>query len=260
MPVPTLIFWRNLGGSLLTLPFALRHKVNRTGIQLAVLAGVLLAVHFVGFFIAMRMTSVAAGTALAATQPIYAAFFVKLTGGHIPAKSWAGMFISFIGVLLVTGVDLQLDRRSFLGDMAALIAAGLAAAYMLIGSRAQQQMETTSYTTICYFICSITALPMALLLGYEVIHFSAREWWILIGLILGAQILGHTMFNSTLKRVSPAIVSMVVFFEVPVAAILAFIFDIGKQPNISIIPGVVLILLGCTLVVVRKDKEVGVEL
>ena len=260
MPVPTLIFWRNLGGSLMTLPFALRHKLDRTGVKWAVLAGIVLAVHFVGFFLSMRMTSVTAGTAIVATQPIFAAFFVKLTGGHIPTKAWLGMLISFTGVVVVTGIDLQLDRRSFLGDLAALISGALAAAYMLIGSRAQQTLATTSYTTICYFVCSITALPMALLLGYEVIHFSAREWWILLGLILGAQLLGHTVFNSTLKRVSPAIVSMIVFFEVPVAAILAFIFDIGKQPTLSIIPGVVLILLGCGLVVLRNTKESSVEL
>ena len=255
MPVPTLIFWRNLGGSLVTLPFALRHKVTRSGVQLAVIAGVLLALHFVLFFLSMRMTSVTAGTALVATQPIYAAFFVKLTGGHIPAKSWAGMFVSFLGVLLVTGIDLQLDTKSFLGDLAALVSGALAAAYMLVGSRAQTKMETTSYTTICYFVCSITALPMALLLGYEVFHFSAREWWILLGLIVGAQLLGHTMFNSTLKRVSPAIVSMIVFFEVPVAAVIATIFNIGKQPSVGIIPGVILILLGCAMVVLRNNKE-----
>jgi drug/metabolite transporter (DMT)-like permease len=258
MPVPTLIFWRNLGGSLVTLPFALRHKVTRSGVQLAVIAGVLLALHFVLFFLSMRMTSVTAGTALVATQPIYAAFFVKLTGGHIPAKSWAGMFISFLGVLLVTGIDLQLDTKSFLGDLAALVSGALAAAYILVGSRAQTKMETTSYTTICYFVCSITALPMALLLGYEVFHFSAREWWILLGLIVGAQLLGHTMFNSTLKRVSPAIVSMIVFFEVPVAAVIATIFNIGKQPSVGIIPGVILILLGCAMVVLRNNKESAV--
>jgi drug/metabolite transporter (DMT)-like permease len=126
---------------------------------------------------------------------------------------------------------------------------------MLVGSRAQTKMETTSYTTICYFVCSITALPMALLLGYEVFHFSAREWWILLGLIVGAQLLGHTMFNSTLKRVSPAIVSMIVFFEVPVAAVIATIFNIGKQPSVGIIPGVILILLGCAMVVLRNNKE-----
>jgi drug/metabolite transporter (DMT)-like permease len=255
MPVPTLIFWRNLGGSLVTLPFALRHKLNRTGVRWAVLAGVVLAVHFVGFFLSMRLTSVTAGTAIVATQPIFAAFFVKLTGGHIPKKAWLGMLISFSGVLVVTGIDLQLDRKSFLGDIAALVSGALAAAYMLIGSKAQQHLETTSYTTICYFVCAMTALPMAIFLGYEIINFDAKEWWILLGLILGAQILGHTMFNLTLKRVSPAVVSMIVFFEVPVAAIVSLVFDIGKQPTLSIIPGVILILLGCILVVLRTRPE-----
>ena len=256
MPVPTLIFWRNLGGSLVTLPFALRHKLNRTGVRWAVLAGVVLAVHFVGFFLSMRLTSVTAGTAIVATQPIFAAFFVKLTGGHIPKKAWLGMLISFSGVLVVTGIDLQLDRKSFLGDIAALVSGALAAAYMLIGSKAQQHLETASYTTICYFVCAMTALPMAICLGYEIINFDAKEWWILLGLILGAQILGHTMFNLTLKRVSPAVVSMIVFFEVPVAALLSFIFKIGKEPTLSIIPGVILILTGCILVVLRtKDAS-----
>jgi len=255
MPVPTLIFWRNLGGALMTLPFALRHKLDRTGVKWAVLAGVVLAVHFVGFFLSMRMTSVTAGTAIVATQPIFAAFFVKLTGGHIPTKAWLGMLISFTGALVVTGIDLQLDRRSFLGDLAALISGALAAAYMLIGSRAQQTLATTSYTTICYFVCAMTALPMALLSGYDIVGFALREWWILLGLIIGAQILGHTMFNMTLKRVSPAVVSMIVFFEVPVAAIVAMVFDIGKQPTLSIIPGVILILLGCILVVLRTRPE-----
>ena len=255
MPVPTLIFWRNLGGSLVTLPFALRHKLNRTGVRWAVLAGVVLAVHFVGFFISMRLTSVTAGTAIVATQPIFAAFFVKLTGGHIPKKAWLGMLISFSGVLLVTGIDLQLDRKSFLGDLAALISGALAAAYMLIGSKAQQHLETTSYTTICYFVCAMTALPMAIFAGYEIINFDVKEWWILLGLIIGAQILGHTMFNLTLKRVSPAVVSMIVFFEVPVAAIISFVFKIGKEPTLSIIPGVILILAGCILVVLRTKES-----
>lgn len=255
MPVPTLIFWRNFGGSLVTLPFALRHKLNRTGVKWAVLAGVVLAVHFVGFFLSMRLTSVTAGTAIVATQPIFAAFFVKLTGGHIPTKAWFGMLISFSGVVVVTGIDLQLDRSSFLGDLAALISGALAAAYMLIGSRAQQTLATTSYTTICYFTCAVTALPMALLSGYHIVGFVAREWWVLVGLIVGAQILGHTMFNLTLKRVSPAVVSMIVFFEVPVAALVALIFNIGKQPTLSIIPGVILILTGCILVVLRTRPE-----
>jgi drug/metabolite transporter (DMT)-like permease len=250
MPVLTLIFWRNLGGSLMTLPFALRHARDRAGVKWAVIAGVVLALHFVGFFLAMRMTSVAAGTALVALQPIFAALFVKLSGGHIPSTAWLGMVVSFIGVALVSGVDLQISYKSFLGDLAAIISAALAAAYVMAGSKAQKTLETTTYTTICYFVCSITALPMALIAGNQIFSFSAKEWWILLGLILGAQLLGHSMFNSALKRVSPAIVSLIVFFEVPVSAVLAA-WWLGQKPPMGIIPGIVLILAGCVLVVTR---------
>jgi drug/metabolite transporter (DMT)-like permease len=250
MPVLTLIFWRNLGGSLVTLPFALRHARDRAGVKWAVFAGVVLALHFVGFFLAMRMTTVAAGTALVALQPIFAALFVKLSGGHILSKAWLGMIVSFAGVLLVVGVDLQISFKSFLGDVAALVSAALAAAYMIAGSKAQRTLETTTYTTICYFICSMTALPMALIAGNEIFSFSAKEWWILLGLILGAQLLGHSMFNSALKRVSPAVVSLIVFFEVPVSAVLA-VWWLDQKPPVGIIPGIALILIGCVLVVTR---------
>jgi drug/metabolite transporter (DMT)-like permease len=250
MPVLSLIFWRNLGGSLMTAPFALRHRADRTGVKWAILAGFILALHFYGFFLAMRMTTVAAGTALVALQPIFAALFVKLTGGEIPSRAWLGMFVSFGGVLLISGIDLQISMRAFLGDLAAIISAVLAGMYMLIGARAQRTLETATYTSICYFFCAITALPMAIIAGNEILHFSAREWWILLGLIFGAQFLGHTMFNSVLKRVSPAVVSLIVFFEVPVSSILA-IWWMNQRPPVGVIPGIVLILFGCALVVLR---------
>jgi drug/metabolite transporter (DMT)-like permease len=125
---------------------------------------------------------------------------------------------------------------------------------MMAGSRAQRTLETTTYTTVCYFVCSITALPIALFSGNQIFNYSAREWWILIGLIAGAQILGHTMFNSALKRVSPAIVSLIVFFEVPVSALLA-VWWMGQKPPVGIIPGILLILIGCALVVIRGREK-----
>jgi drug/metabolite transporter (DMT)-like permease len=257
MPVLTLIFWRNLGGSLITLPFAIRHvrlKSDHEGLKWAAIAGVILALHFYGFFLAMRMTTVAAGTAIVALQPIFAALFVKFSGGHIPSRAWFGMIVSFLGVLLISGIDLQISLRSFLGDIAALISAALAALYMMAGSKALRTIETSTYTTICYFFCAMTALPMAIIAGNELLHFSAKQWWIVLGLIIGAQILGHTMFNSTLKRVSPAVVSLIVFFEVPVSSILA-VWWLDQKPPLGIIPGIALILFGCVLVVLRTRVD-----
>jgi len=250
MPILTLIFWRNLGGALITAPFALRHRIDRTGAKWAILAGFTLAIHFIAFFLAMRMTTVAAGTALVALQPIFAALFVKLTGGKIPSRAWLGMLVSFAGVLLISGIDLQISLRAFLGDLAALLSAVLAAVYMIFGARAQRTLETSTYTSICYFVCAITALPMALIAGNQIFNFSSREWWIVLGLVFGAQILGHTMFNSVLKRVSPAVVSLGVFFEVPTSSIIA-LWWLNQSPPAGVIPGIVLILIGCVLVVLR---------
>ena len=259
MPILTLIFWRNLGGAVITAPFALRHRIDRTGAKWAILAGFTLAIHFVAFFLAMRMTTVAAGTALVALQPIFAALFVKITGGDIPSRAWLGMLVSFAGVLLISGIDLQISLRAFLGDLAALLSAALAAVYMMFGARAQRTLETSSYTSICYFVCAITALPMALIAGNQIFNYSTREWWIVLGLVFGAQILGHTMFNSVLKRVSPAVVSLIVFFEVPTSSIFA-LWWLNQRPPAGVIPGIVLILIGCALVVLRtRPTRVMIE-
>ena len=152
MPIITLIFWRNLGGAFVMAPFALRNgqwlkSENRRGLAWSMAAGFVLALHFIGFFIAMRYTTVAAGTALTALQPIFAAYFVKKLGGHIPRRAWIGMVISFIGVLIITGVDFQISTRAFIGDIAAIICAALAALYVLLGSKAQQTLATSTYTT-----------------------------------------------------------------------------------------------------------------
>ena len=255
MPVVVLIFWRNLGGALLTLPFAVKAFVThdykyRRAMALSALSGVVLAFHFIGFFLAMRWTSIAAGTALVALQPIFAALIVKFLGGDIPSRAWLGMGIAFIGVIMISGVDLSISWLAFQGDIAAVIAAVLSAIYVLIGSKVQREIGTHTYTSICYFFCAITSLPIALVLDFKLFDFELREWLLLLALIAGAQILGHSLFNAALKRVSPAIVSLIVFLEVPVSTLLA-IWWLEQTPSIALIPGIIVILSGCVLVVLR---------
>jgi len=259
MPILVLIFWRNLGGAILMAPFALRAKqfksvAERRAIAWSALAGFFLALHFIGFFIAMRYTSVAAGVALTALQPIFAAVYIRFLGGHIPVKAWLGMGISFIGVLIITGVDLTISWRAFLGDLAAIACAALSALYVLIGAKAQRTIQTSTYTTVCYATCAATALPFLLIMGDPLISYSEREWLLLIALILASQILGHTMFNFSLKRVSPTVVSLIVFFEVPIGALFAW-WWIDQIPPVGTIPGIIILLFGCALFVTRRESR-----
>ena len=258
MPIPTMIFWRNLVGALLMMPFALakgewRTKAQLSAIRWAILAGALLATHFICFFWAMKLTSVATGTALTATQPIFAAIFIKLAGGHIPKKSIGGMVIAFISVVVITGIDFNVSIQAFQGDLA-VIGGALGAAYMIVGANAQRVISTSTFTTVCYLTCAVLIFPVAVITKSSLTGYSTMEWVLLAGLIIGAQFLGHTLFNFTLKRVSPAIVSLAVFFEVPVSALIAFAW-LGQQPPAGTIPGIIGLLFGCSLFVLRSSQE-----
>jgi drug/metabolite transporter (DMT)-like permease len=258
MPIPTMIFWRNLVGALIMIPFAFargewKTKAQLNAIRRSILAGTLLATHFICFFWAMKLTSVATGVALTATQPIFAALFIKLAGGHIPKKSIGGMVIAFLSVVAITGIDLNISLRAFQGDLLAVFGGAVGAGYMIIGASAQKVISTSTFTTVCYSTCAILIYPVVLLTNSDLTGYSGTQWLLLAGLIIGAQFLGHTLFNFTLKRVSPAVVSLVVFFEVPVSALLAFAW-LGQQPPAGTIPGIIGLLFGCTLFVLRSNQ------
>ncbi|MEI6294848.1 MAG: DMT family transporter [Actinomycetes bacterium] len=259
MPIPTLIFWRNLGGALIMAPFAIKsgemfERKNRRLIAISALAGIFLAAHFLAFFAAMRFTSVAAGTALAALQPIFAALYMKIRGARISSQSLGGMFLAFASLLLITGVDFSLSTRAFEGDLFGILCSALAAAYMIIGSGVQKSLATSTYTTVCFSSCAVTTLFVSLSTGSKLVHFPALQWIYLAGLIIGAQFFGHTLFNMSLKRVSPVVVSLVVFFEVPVAAIIAW-FWLHQRPSAGTIPGIFGLLIGCAIFVLRNKSD-----
>jgi len=258
MPIPTMIFWRNLVGALMMMPFAIargewKTKAQLNAIRWSIVAGTLLATHFICFFLAMKLTSVATGVALTATQPIFAALFIKLAGGHIPKKSIGGMIIAFLSVVAITGIDLNISFRAFQGDLLAVFGGAVGAAYMIIGANVQKVISTSTFTTVCYSTCAILIFPIVLFTNSNLTGYSGAQWLLLAGLIIGAQFLGHTLFNFTLKRVSPAVVSLVVFFEVPVSALLAFAW-LGQQPPAGTIPGIIGLLFGCTLFVLRSNQ------
>jgi len=258
MPIPTMIFWRNLVGALMMMPFAIargewKTKAQLNAIRWSIMAGTLLATHFICFFWAMKLTSVATGVALTATQPIFAALFIKLAGGHIPKKSIGGMIIAFLSVVAITGIDLNISFRAFQGDLLAVFGGAVGAAYMIIGANVQKVISTSTFTTVCYSTCAILIFPIVLFTNSNLTGYSGTQWLLLAGLIICAQFLGHTLFNFTLKRVSPAVVSLVVFFEVPVSALLAFAW-LGQQPPAGTIPGIIGLLFGCTLFVLRSNQ------
>lgn len=253
LAIPIMIFWRNFLGGILTLPFALRSpKPQMSALRISVFSGLLLAVHFIAFFTAMRWTTVAAGTALAALQPIFAALFAVAQKHHVPHRAWFGMGIALLGVVVIGGVDYTISTRAILGDLAGVMAALLGAAYVSVVSHARKTLTTSVQTTVCYLTCAAVMAVVMVLLDLPFSGYSTRDWLLILGLIVGAQLLGHSIFNLVLKTSSATIVSMIVLFETPVAAVIAGLW-LGQAPRIEIYPAIALLLIGSALVVVREE-------
>jgi drug/metabolite transporter (DMT)-like permease len=248
-PPLAIALWRNAIGTAVLAPYAvLRHRAEfRTmGLRLwltALASGLCLGLHFSTWTPSLSMTSVASATAFAATQPVFAALIARARGEHVSRRAWIGIVVAVLGVAALSGVDLQVSVRAFVGDLSALTAAVLAAAYVTLGSRVRQTVSLTPYATVCYGTASVTIAALALLLGQRLLGFGGDAWVKILALTAGAQLLGHTMFNRALKTTSATVVSVVILLEVPIATLIAAVW-LGQVPSLWALPGALLILGG----------------
>jgi drug/metabolite transporter (DMT)-like permease len=258
-PAFAIAFWRNAFGAAAIAPFAGRPALALRGRErrLALLAGGLLALHFATWIPSLSFTSVASSTALVATQPVWAALVARARGERIPALGWAGIWVSVLGAALLTGIDLHFSVRALGGDLLALIGGFFAAAYVTVGAEVRRTVSTSVYATVCYATTSVLLLVLIGVTRTRLVGFSARTWLCIAGLTVGAQLLGHTVFNRVLRTTSPTIVSISILFEIVGATVLAAVF-LDERPHLVALPAALLIMAGVVAVIRAGERKPAV--
>lgn len=253
-PAMAIAFWRNamslvvIGPALLTRHLGELRSWPARSWWLSLASGALLAAHFAFWIPSLAYTSVASSTALVCMQAVWTALFARLAGWVLPRRAWLGMALALVGVVAVTGVDVTLSPRALLGDALALAGGVFSGAYVVLGSQVRRHASTTSYTGICYGVCAALLLVVCLATGASLGGYAGIDWARLVALTVAAQLLGHSVFNMVLRRVSPTVVSLTILLEVPGAALIAGLF-LGQVPPPAAVPAVGLILAGIAIVV-----------
>ena len=265
-PALAIAFWRNAGAVALVAPFALtRRRVEIRGLGtrgwlLSAFAGAMLAAHFAAWVSALKLTSVAAATALVTTQLIWVVLIDRIKGVKPTGAILAGMALSIGGVLLISGFDFALSGRAVTGDALAVLGGLFAALYLLAGNEIRKTLSTTSYTFLCYGFCAAFLALGSWTFGIPLAGFSTRSWLLIAAVTISAQLLGHSLFNHLLAVMSPTLISLIILLEVPGAALLAGVF-LGQTPPWGVYGGLTLILLGLSVVASqRKSTSTGVVL
>jgi drug/metabolite transporter (DMT)-like permease len=260
VPALAIAFWRNAMGGAVLLPIAVvRNRAELLGLtprerRLAVLAGLLLALHFATWIPAISYTSVASATALVATQPVWSALLGRLRGEQVGRQVWLGIVVSLCGALLLTGADLQVSGKALLGDGLALLGGVFAAGYMTAGGEVRRSVSTTAYTAVCYSTTALLLLVTCLVGRQDLGGYDGRDWLKLVALTAGAQLLGHSLFNVVLRTTSPTVVSMSILFEIPGAAVIAALFVSGQHVPWLAIPSAALLVAGLAVVIHASSR------
>ena len=259
-PAFAIAMWRNLIAVAVISPFAVvRHRaelrdLDRREWRLTLVAGVLLALHFATWIPSLRLTSVASATAMVCVQPVWVALIARAMGHHVPARAWVGIGIALVAVVVVTGVDFSVEPRALAGDLLALVGGMASAFYTVIGGEVRRTVSTTAYTVLCYSTCALLMLVVCVVLREQLVGYDRTTWVQLLALTLGAQLLGHSLFNRLLRTTSPTVVSLAILFEVPGAALIAFVF-LDQTPPYAVLPAALALLLGLLLVISSRPPD-----
>ena len=261
-PALAVALWRNvLAVPVLAVPALRQPRPDRREWRLIALSGAFLAAHFATWIPSISYTTVASSVALVATQPVWAALIARWRGEHVSREVWIGIGVAFVGVIVLSGVDLRLSTRAAFGDLLALLGGVFAAAYVTVGSEVRRTVGTSVYAAGSYAVASALLLVGCIVAGRPLTGYDGGTWLAIIALVVGPQLLGHTLVNRVLRTISATAVSVAILFEVVGAALIAAVaFD--ETPPVAAAPAGALILAGVVLVIRagRRRTTEGVPL
>jgi drug/metabolite transporter (DMT)-like permease len=255
MPALALAFWRCLAGAAALAPFTPRgrgvgtERLTRGDLVRLAAAGVFLAAHFALWNASLELTTVAAATTLVSCAPLFVGFGSVLLGEAPGRRAWLGIVLATVGAVVIGAGDATGfggGPRALWGDVLAFAGALAMAAYLLLGRVARQRLPVSTYAASVYGVAAAVLLPACLLTGASLGGYPAGSWLALAGVVVGPQLLGHTVFNSLLATVSASVVAVVLLLEPVVATLFAWwLFD--EVPGPALWAGGAMVLAGVWL-------------
>jgi drug/metabolite transporter (DMT)-like permease len=258
-----------LFGKWLTLPpYAI--VLGRTAIAAAVLAlvvaiqrgsfrtepglahnGVMLAVHWVTFFEAIRVSSVAIGLLGYATFPLFVLGLERLLLDRRFSRGEMLIALLVVAGLVVLMPSVSLQDRAVQG-----LAWGVVSGFMfaLLTVRSRRFSATYTPAAIAFWqnlFAAVVLLPFAWAGRDALPAFTARDVTLLVVLGVFCTALAHTLFIASLKRVSAHTASVVAVLE-PVYGIALAAWLLHEIPTLRTLVGAAMIM-GAALLASRRS-------
>ena len=201
-----------------------RLAIPKVGRERLIIVGVVLAAHWLFFFLSLNLTTVAVSLAIVYVGPVLAAAFSgPVLHERVSWHAFAGLAVAVVGMLLVV----RPGAGATLGGVAAAGVSGvLLAVLMLLGKPLAADLGGLVVATWELVVASIVLAPFTL----QAVRFSADAWPQF--LILGALFTGvaGAVYWSSMRQLPVAVVSVIMYLDPAAAVVWAAIF-LSEQPD-----------------------------
>ena len=212
------------------------------------LAGWFLGIHFVLFFKAVELTSVAEATLLGTTAPIFTCLYALLyKKKRVSNFVLFGLFLAFLGAGVLINQSSQ-SESSLLGNVCAIFCSLAMAFVLIVGKEVRKNFSLFDYTRWLFFYASFAILFISFIAEVSVFSFSWEEFRWFVFLALVPTVVGHNIFYYLIKNLSTTTVAAVPLGE-PVVSSVGALFLFQEPITSAVILGGSITLFGVFLVI-----------
>lgn len=270
MPSMLLAFYRVFFAACIMFPFAYKEKkkLKQVGIKVkkrdirfqlaSLVSGIFLGFHFMLYFKALNYTSIASAVVLVDTEVFFVAmamFFIWKD--RLTMQAWIGIFITFLGSVVIAAADLGTGTHMLQGDLLAFLGAFCMAVYTMLGKYCRKAMTTTRYTFQVYSAASLILAMMAFVSKTDFMPYAKKDYFLAFLLAAVCTIGGHSVYSWGLKYEKASFVSIAKLLEPVFASVFGF-FIFYEKPSIQVIFGGIVVIVGISCYSLQPSRRESV--
>jgi drug/metabolite transporter (DMT)-like permease len=213
-------------------------------------AGVFFALDLAAWHIGIGTTRLANATLFGNASSVILMVWALIAARRLPRVGEALAFVAAIGgATILMGRSLEIDATSFHGDLLCVLAGLFYTFYLLLLQNARAGLGNWSLL----FWASVSGAP-ALLAGAALLDepIWPHNWWPLVALMLGSQVMGQGLLIFSLRHFSPLIIGLSLLTQ-PALAVLAGWYAFGE--TLTPWDGVGMALVAGALVLARAGER-----
>ncbi|MEM7323932.1 MAG: DMT family transporter [Actinomycetota bacterium] len=225
---------------------------SRETYRVALPGGIALAADVALFFSAVKLTTVANATVLAAMQPLLMMYLgTRLLGERVHLRQILWSIVALTGVgILVFGSSGQ-DEWSPLGDLLAVGALIAWTGYLFFSKSTQGKVTPLEYTAITGLISAVGATILAPLFAQDLSWPATRDWVLLGAMAFGSGLCAHLLMNWALTRI-PVWLGSTTTLLIPAAATAMAWAWLGESATAVQVGGILVTLVALGALVLAK--------